>query len=153
MAAPNPSFHIRPARLEDVPQLCRFADEYLTRMHASAGGKEARQVFQHVIKNADGGVIVVSEANDALCAYAYASFEWRSEFGGETMHCLELFVDPLWRNKGVAARLVAWLIDIAKQRGIRRISAEVHPGNAIIERILETSGFDPEHRTIWSRSS
>jgi len=26
----------------------------------------------------------------------------------------------------------------------------VHPGNAAIERALETSGFDPERRTLWA---
>lgn len=137
--------------MSDIGRLCEFADDFLLKMHAPATGKEARQVFQHVIKHSDTGIVVVAKHKTGICAYAYASYEWRSEFGGETLHCVELYVEPAWRNKGVASRLLATLIDTAKERGIRRISAEVHPGNSTIERILESCGFDPEHRTIWAR--
>ena len=37
----------------------------------------------------DAGMVVVGEHKSGICAYAYASFEWRSEFGGETMHCVD----------------------------------------------------------------
>jgi RimJ/RimL family protein N-acetyltransferase len=41
------------------------------------------------------------------------------------------------------------LLGIARQRNIRRVTCQVHPGNAAIERALEACGFDPERRTIW----
>jgi GNAT superfamily N-acetyltransferase len=65
------------------------------------------------------------------------------------MDIVALFVNPEWRGKGVGSGLIKALLENAKQRGIRRISAEVHPGNAAIERTLESSGFDPERRTLW----
>ena len=151
MRSSNRPFQVRPATIGDIDRLCEYADEFLLKMHAGATGKQARQVFQHVIKHPDAGTVVVAEHKAGICAYAYALYEWRSEFGGETMHCVELFVEQEWRNKGAAGSLLAWLIDTAKQRGIHRISAEVHPGNSTIERILESIGFDPEHRTIWGR--
>ena len=49
----------------------------------------------------------------------------------------------------VGGSLIVALLENAKQRGIRRVSAEVHPGNSAIERTLESSGFDPERRTLW----
>ena len=135
--------------MQDIGELCEFAEEFLLKMHARSGAKDARQVFQHVLKHPDDGIIIVAEHKDGICAYAYASYEWRSEFGGQTMHCVELFVQQAWRNKGVGASLVASLLETARQRGIRRVCAEVHQGNATMERILESSGFDPEHRTVW----
>jgi GNAT superfamily N-acetyltransferase len=149
MSASNRPFSIRPANINDVGRLCEFADEFLLKMHAKATGKEARQVFQQVIRHSAIGIIAVAEHKAGICAYAYASYQWRSEFGGETMDMVELFVEHAWRNKGVAASLTAFLIETAKEREVRRISAEVHPGNATIERMLESSGFDPEHRTVW----
>jgi GNAT superfamily N-acetyltransferase len=101
------------------------------------------------LKHPESGVIFVAEHKEGVCAYAYASYEWRSEFGGESMHCVELFVDQAWRRKGVGASLVAALVENARGRGIRRVAADVHQGNATMEKILESSGFDPEHRTIW----
>jgi len=149
MRPSNPLFTTRPAMSRDIDRLCDFADDFLIKMQAKATGSEARKVFEHVIANPDSGLIVVAEHQDGICAYAYASYQWRSEFGGQTMHCLELFVEQAWRNRGVAASLMSSLIDNAKGRSIRHVSAEVHPGNSTIERILETSGFDPEHRTLW----
>jgi len=150
MRAPNRPFQIRAATTNDLARLCEFADEFLQKMQAPTSGKEARPVFQHVIKRSELGIVLVAEHKSGLCAYAYAAYQWRSESGGETMSLVEIFVEQSWRNKGVAASLIADLLETARQRGIRRISAEVHPGNAVIERMLESSGFDPEHRTVWS---
>ena len=65
------------------------------------------------------------------------------------MDIVALFVSPQWRSKGVGGSLIASLLENARQRGIRRVSAEVHPGNSAIERTLEASGFEPERRTLW----
>ena len=129
--------------------MCELADQLLTNIRAEETSEDARRVFQHIMNSADRGLVVVAESKDALCGYAYASYEWRAEFGGETMDIVALFVTPQWRGKGVGGGLIASLLENAKQRGIRRISAEVHPGNAAIERTLESSGFDPERRTLW----
>jgi GNAT superfamily N-acetyltransferase len=68
------------------------------------------------------------------------------------MDLIELYVEQAWRNKGVAASLIASLLEIAKQRNIHSIRAEVHAGNSAIEHMLESAGFDPEHRTVWGLS-
>jgi GNAT superfamily N-acetyltransferase len=132
-----------------MDQLCVLASELLTNIRAEGNAEDARHVFEHIMNSADLGRIVVAESKDALCGYAYASYEWRAEFRGETMDIVALFVSPQWRSKGVGGSLVAALVETARQRGIRRVSAEVHPGNAAIERTLESSGFDPERRTLW----
>src|SRR4051794_1103471 len=111
MGVPNPAFTIRPANQSDIGRLCEFAEDYLLKMHAQGTGKEARQVFQHVLKHSDTGIIIVAEQKAAVCAYAYALYQWRSEFGGETMEMVELFVEQAWRNRGVAASLIAFLVD------------------------------------------
>ena len=143
-------FHIRPAVREDIDQLCELAGELLNNIRAEGTVEDARQVFLHIMNAADRGLVLVAETNKAtLCGYAYASYEWRAEFRGETMDIVALFVSPQCRGKGVGSALVAALLENARQRGIHRVSAEVHPGNAAIERILEASGFDPERRTLW----
>ena len=144
----NP-FQIRSAAAQDMDQLCGLASELLANIHAEGTAEDARRVFQHIMNSSDLGMIVVAETKGSLCGYAYASYEWRAEFRGETMDIVALFVSPQWRNKGVGGGLIAALVENARLRGIRRISAEVHPGNSAIERTLESSGFDPERRTLW----
>jgi len=142
-------FQIRLATSDDMDQLCGLASELLTNIRAEGNAEDARRVFQHIMNSADLGRVVVAESKGTLCGYAYASYEWRAEFRGETMDIVALFVSPQWRSKGVGGSLIAALLENARERGIRRVSAEVHPGNAAIERTLESSGFDPERRTLW----
>ncbi len=151
MRASNRLFSVRPAASGDLPRLCEFAAELLIKTQSKGTGKDALKAFQHVFRHPDSGIIVVAQHKGGMCAYAYAAYEWRAEFSGESMDIVELFVEHAWRNKGVGASLIATLLDTAKQRGIRHINAQVHPGNAAIERILETAGFDPEQRTVWGR--
>src|SRR5262249_17890746 len=131
-------FQIRAATPQDMDQLCGLASELLTNIRAEGTAEDARRVFEHIMNSADLGWIVVGESKGTLCGYAYASYEWRAEFRGETMDIVALFVSPQWRSKGVGGRLIAALLDNARERGIRRVSAEVHPGNSAIERTLES---------------
>lgn len=150
MASTTPSaYRIRTATPADLDQLCELAAQLLVQIRAEGTPKDARRVFEHMMKSSDLGVAMVAEHKTGLCGYAYASYTWRSEFGGETMEIIAVFVTDQWRSKGVGRSLVSALLDIARQRGIRRVYTEVHPGNAAIERTLESSGFDPERRTVW----
>ena len=143
-------FQIRAASTGDLDQLCELAEQLLSNIRAEGTLDDARRVFQPIMNSTDRGLFVVAEnTSGMLCGYAYASYEWRAEFCGETMDIVALFVAPQWRGKGVGGGLIASLLENAKERGIRRISAEVHPGNAAIEHTLESSGFDPERRTLW----
>jgi GNAT superfamily N-acetyltransferase len=142
-------FQIRAAASQDLDQLCELAGQLLTNIRAEGTTADARRVFEHIMRSTDRGLVVVAENKGVLCGYAYASYEWRAEFCGETMDIVALFVSPQWRGKGVGGGLIGSLLENAKIRGIRRISAEVHPGNSAIERTLESSGFDPERRTLW----
>jgi len=149
MASAAPSFQIRPATAQDMDGLCELAGQLLSQIHAEGTVKDARRVFERTLKSSDLGIVLVAQHKYGLCGYTYAVYEWRAEFAGETMAIVALFVDEQWRSKGVGRSLVAALLDNARQRGIHRISAEVHPGNFAIERTLESSGFDPERRTLW----
>jgi len=140
---------VRTAQTSDVPKLCGFVEELLQRWSAAATPQDARRVYEQILQSPDLGMILVAEDKGELCAFAYASFEWRSEFGGETMDLVELFVHHSWRNQGVGQTLLNALIAHARQRGIRRFTCQVHPGNAAIEHALEACGFDPERRTVW----
>jgi GNAT superfamily N-acetyltransferase len=142
-------FAIRPATMQDLDRICALIQLFLKKVRADASVKGVRRVMEQIIKSPDLGVVVVAEYPSGLCGYGYASFHWRCEYGGETMDIVELFVEEAWRNKGVGRSLIRALLETARSRRISRISAEVHPGNAAIERTLESSGFDPERRTLW----
>ena len=132
-----------------MKQLCELAGELLTNIHANGDAKDTLRVFEHIMNSNVGELVLVAENEGKLCGYAYASYKQRAEFRGETMDIVALFVTPQWRNKGVGRSLITSLLENARQRGISHVSAEVHPGNSAIEHTLESSGFDPERRTLW----
>ena len=150
---------IRPAKQQDVDTICEFVEELLVKWDARATGADARRVYEHIMKSPDLGIILVAEMvaskdaadpNPRLCGFAYASYEWRSEFGGEAMELVEMFVESSSRSAGVGRTLLNALIVRGRERGIHRFSCQVHPGNSAIERALESCGLDPERRTVWS---
>jgi GNAT superfamily N-acetyltransferase len=149
MALPVKDFQIRPVTPQDMERLCELASMLLSQIHAEGTAKDAQRVFERTMKSSDLGIVLVAEHESGLCGYAYAAYEWRAEFGGETMDVVALFVEEQWRSLGVGRSLLAALLAKARERGIHRISAEVHPGNFAIERTLESGGFDPERRTLW----
>jgi GNAT superfamily N-acetyltransferase len=149
-ASKTQAVQIRQARAQDVPRLAEFAEELLHKWDARTTARDAQRVYERILKSPELGVIFVAETDGAVCGFTYACHEWRSEYGGETMDLVELFVEHSWRNRGVGRSLLEKLIEHARSRGIRRFTSQVHPGNAAIERALETCGFDPERRTLWA---
>ncbi len=142
-------FQIRGAVGSDLDQICELAEQLLVQIGAHATVQDARRVLEHILRSPNLGIVLVAEHNGQLAGYAYGAYVWRAEFAGETMDIVAVFVDPRFRSKGVGGSLVAALLENARRRGIRRVTAEVHPGNSAIERTLESSGFDPERRTLW----
>jgi GNAT superfamily N-acetyltransferase len=140
---------IRPAKASDIPRMCAFAEELLHKWDARTTARDAQRVYERVLATPDLGVILVAQHEGEVCGFAYACSEWRSEYGGETLDLVEMFVDHSWRNRGVGTSLLQGLIGAARDRGARRFTSQVHPGNAAIERALESCGFDPERRTLW----
>ena len=137
--------------------MCEFVEELLVKWDARATRRDARRVYEHVMESPDLGIILVAETiadtsdrAPGLCGFAYASYEWRSEFGGETMELVEMFVEQAARSAGVGRSLLNALIVCGRERDIHRFSCQVHPGNSAIERALESCGLDPERRTVWS---
>src|SRR5262245_7614731 len=120
---------IRPARPEDIGKLCEYAGELLQKWDARANVEDARRVYEHILQSPQLGIILVAEHADGLCGFAYASYDWRSEYGGETMDLVEMSVEHSWRNHGVGRTLLEGLIVQAKRRNIHRFTCQVHPGN------------------------
>jgi len=148
-ASKTAAVEVRPGRAEDVPRICEFAEELLHKWDARTTARDAQRVYERILQSPELGVILVAEHDAGICGFAYASYAWRSEYGGETMDLVEMFVEHSWRNRGVGRTLIEGLIANARSRGVRRFTSQVHPGNAAIERALELCGFDPERRTLW----
>jgi len=59
----------------------------------------------------------------------------------DEMKINNLAVHPLWRRKGVATRLLAFLLAFAAGQGCRQATLEVRPSNAAALRLYQKAGF------------
>src|SRR4029450_5735932 len=115
MKASNTSaVQVRPVRAADIPRLCEFVEELLHEWDARTTARDAQRVYERIIKSPELGVILVAESEGNVCGFAYACYEWRSEFGGETMDLVELFVEHSWRKRGVGRTLLEALVEHAR---------------------------------------
>lgn len=148
---PTAPIHVRAAREADIDAIEPLVRQFHARIGSEAAIDNVLTVLKRYVEGQ--GCVSVAEPGAIPCGYACASFQMRTDAGGEVMNVIELFVDEPWRNRGVARKLLQCLVSVAESRGVKRVVAEVHEGNAAIERVLEAAGFEPERRTIWSRDS
>lgn len=81
---------------------------------------------------------VVAHAPDGAIA-GLAMLAYRGERG----YCPDLGVQPAWRGRGLAHRLVAALLQSARACGLRTVQLDVLAENAPAIRVYERAGFRP----------
>ncbi len=62
-------------------------------------------------------------------------------FGDERAHLTLLAVSPTYQRRGIARRLIAWLLDSATVAGMSSIHVELRAGNTAARRLYRTVGF------------
>lgn len=72
------------------------------------------EVFEHAIE--DSNVITVRHEEDDLIGFALVSLR------GGTLYLDQISVHPSHGRKGLGGRLLDWVIDLAKRRGLRRVT-------------------------------
>lgn len=88
---------------------------------------------EHNLQN----ITVTAEEGGRFLALAGGFFE------GLVVHIVSVWTDPVARGQGVAAQLVAMVMDWARGSGARRIILEVTEGNDTAYRVYERLGFRP----------
>lgn len=145
---------IRKAKAGDVPELVRF----LIRLDAHVAGvppeelgltetgqRQLRQRLESFI-DADGRLVLVAAvAGGTLIGMGHIHIWHHSDIwtnperqGLKSGYIDDFWVEPDWRGKGVATRLVQRLLDFAREQGINEL-------------VLEYALHNPEADIFWKR--
>ncbi len=89
---------------------------------------------QRAIRRRDMTVLAACDRG-ALAAFAIM------EFGDEHAHLVLLAVRPAYRRRGIARRMVEWLIESALTAGIASVHLELRAGNQAARRFYRALGF------------
>ncbi|RMG02120.1 MAG: ribosomal-protein-alanine N-acetyltransferase [Nitrospirae bacterium] len=77
----------------------------------------------------------VADADGDVIGYICSSFVL------DEGHLLTFGVSPLWRRRGVGRRLLWYVLQLMRSRGVKRFYLEVRPSNLPALRLYESEGF------------
>lgn len=86
-----------------------------------------------------GQFFVVAELGDAIVGYAYAT----AHFGGRLIHLVRIAVDPRLRGMGIGVRLLAEVVDLARNQRAHTVTLNTQSYNLHAQRLYRWFGFLP----------
>lgn len=87
------------------------------------------------------GEIYLIQAADDIAGYIVTTWGFTVELGGPFVLIDELFLSPAFRGRGWARVALAFIAEMARQRGQRAVQLEVEHHNAHAEQLYQRAGF------------
>jgi [ribosomal protein S18]-alanine N-acetyltransferase len=126
------AIQLRPACAQDAQAIARMSRDLI---EAGLGWSYDVPRIVRLIADADTVALV---ACDQAGPVGFAIMQ----FGEERAHLVLLAVMPRQQRRGVARRLVSWLLESARIAGIAELSLELRAGNAGARAFYRSMGFD-----------
>jgi GNAT superfamily N-acetyltransferase len=113
---------------------------------------DIRAAIRTVIRDPRYGFVLVASATDVgPVGVAYASSLLSLEHGGVSGWLEEVYVLPLWRDRGIGSELIKEVIGRARQLGWRALDLEVEANHAQAISLYLRHDFQPHSRTRFYR--
>lgn len=122
---------IRPARATDAHAIALLSRDQIEH---GLGWKYDAPTVTRLITDAQTCAVVASSP-ERLAGFAIM------QFADESAHLLLLAVHPQQRRRGIARRLLQWLLDSARTAGIAELHLELRQGNAGARAFYRQLGF------------
>ena len=125
------------ARPDDADVLSRLSRDLI---EAGLGWEYRRERLARLIGNSTHLALVAREGRE-VAGFAVM------EFGDERAHLVLLAVCPAHQRRGVARRLVLWLVESAVAAGLASVHVELREANIAARALYERLGFEETSRT------
>jgi GNAT superfamily N-acetyltransferase len=134
----------------DLPLLeCFVRASYIDDGHEFHEERQTAALGALVAGGALGHGWLVRHGETAV-GYVVLALGFSIEAGGCEACVDELYLVPEARGRGLGARILAWLEDEARRRGVQRLFLEVEPGNRAIT-LYRRAGFVDHGRYLLSK--
>jgi ribosomal protein S18 acetylase RimI-like enzyme len=149
---PASTLVVRRARIADLPALGRMAAELVAAHHAfdpqrffapGPGPPASYASFLRGRISAADAIVLVAELDGAVIGYAFGSVEGYDYLSlrGPAGVVHDLFVEPAYRRRGVARRLLDATLDGLRARGVPRVVLSTAERNREAQRLFASLGF------------
>lgn len=119
------------ARRSDARALSLMARDLI---EAGLGWEYREERITRFIEDAETVALVARDGPDAI-GFAVMTF------GDERAHLTLLAVSPTYQRRGIARRMLAWLLESAAVAGVSSLHVELRAGNTAARRLYRSSGF------------
>ena len=128
----NPLIELRSAEPSDLTEVLRV-DRRCFEPHWTKDDTILGPAVEH------GPFFVVAEWEAEIVGYAYAT----SHFGGRLVHLVRIAVNPEMQGKGIGVRLLANVVQFARDHGASAVTLNTQAYNQHAQRLYRWFGFTP----------
>jgi len=153
----EPGIVIRPATKDDLEKLVDMVRRFYLFNEEFNPFMELSDKYDEMVLNilesriSDDCIFLIAIHDGEVAGYVYGVIESNALLRiGKIAIIKELYVSPIYRNRGVASRLLEEFSTQVKNRGVQVVGAEFPSSNYIAKNFYEKNGFK-EFRSIYMR--
>lgn len=137
---------IRPAEVDDLPNLLAWMQEYYDYDAIEFHEAIALSALSELLGDSTLGGIWLICRDTLAVGYIVLTYGYSLEFGGRDAFIDELYIQEASRGQGIGAEALALVESAARLLGIGALHLEVERGNKDAQRFYRSRGFEDRGR-------
>jgi GNAT superfamily N-acetyltransferase len=131
MPTPTPTWRVREARRDDVPDIANAVATLLEELDGTSISSSTlpadhrlgpmEDTVRALLGDPEAGALFVADAEGSLVGLLASSWQMAIHAPGSYALIQDLWVHQAWRGRGVGRALIAELLDLADGRGVTRL--------------------------------
>lgn len=132
---------MRRASQKDLPALISLMAAFYAEAGYALDHAHAGRAFRTLLADDRLGSVWLLDAEGKAVGYVVLTLRFGMEYGG-LIGCLDdLFVLPMYRNRGLSTAALQEVVAFCKAGGIRAVTVEVSPGNGPAQTVYRRTGM------------
>ena len=145
------SISISAATEWDCPECASLLVEQLREHDIDVSAESLCRVLERVVADDQHGFVHLARAEGRIVGVSYVATILSVEHAGPAAWLEELYVVPVWRQRGVGSALVDAVLERARAAGMVAIDLEIDAGHSRAASLYKRSGFDRLERSRWTK--
>lgn len=137
---------IRCAEIDDIPFIIRKGNEIFNDRSPGYYKIQPHLVCKYIEDEPDGQFIL--EIDKKIIGFILTGTDWRKKYK-ESLWLFWIWIDPEYRNKNMASRILEEIMIYARSKGYHQILTDVDETNIAAINILKNFEFNIDAKTLY----
>ncbi len=138
----------KPADIEILTELIR---EFYAHEQMDFDRQAVFSTLEQIVSNNIYGYIYLIDMNHKIIGYFAIMFSFSLEYHGQNAILDELYIREPYRRQGIGKKVIQFVIDICRKKGIKALHLEVDRKNTKAQSLYNKVGFINSHRYLMSK--